>query len=275
MVISVVGLGLIGASLAKAIKANTPHKVAGFDIDSNVIYAAFNDKTIGYIGDDDILSKSDLIIVALYPGDTIEFVKSKSEIIKKGAIVTDTCGIKESVCNELTKVATDNNFIFIGAHPMAGKEISGYFASSADLFKNAYMILTPIMDASDEVDFLYGLSKEIGFKSVTVSTPTEHDKIIAYTSQLPHVLACAYISDPDATRHDGFSAGSYKDVSRVANINAKMWTELFIKNKDCLTGHIDTLIDNLEKLKTFISSSDHKNLEKMLDDGDKIKKRIG
>ena len=99
--------------------------------------------------------------------------------------------------------------------------------------------------------------------------------IIAYTSQLPHVLACAYISDPDAVRHDGFSAGSYKDVSRVATINATMWTELFIENKDCLTSHIDTLIENLQKLKTYIEKEDGESLSKMLDDGDKIKKRIG
>ena len=275
MMISIIGLGLIGASFAKAIKAKTDHKVTGFDINIDVLNSAIDDKTIDFIGNDELLSQSDMVIVSLYPSATIDFVKQNADKFKSGAIVIDTCGIKSEICKELTVVSTENDFIFVGAHPMAGKETSGYVSSCSDLFDNAYMIFTPLSASDETINLLKGFSAKLGFKGVTISTPLEHDKIIAYTSQLPHVLACAYISDPDAVRHDGFSAGSYKDVSRVATINAKMWTELFIENKDCLTSHIDTLIENLQKLKNYIEDEDSKSLSKMLDDGDKIKKRIG
>lgn len=275
MKISVVGLGLIGASLAKAIKKYTDHTVVGFDIDKAVIGAALSDGAIDIAGTDLELSGSQLVIVALYPSATVDFVKSKAGVFKRNAIVTDTCGIKASICCELTKTAAENDFTFVGAHPMAGKETSGYFSSSAELFSGAYMILTPTMDDIEAVSILTNLSEQIGFKSITISTPDEHDRIIAYTSQLPHVLACAYISDPDAVKHDGFSAGSYKDVSRVATINAKMWTELFIENKECLSVHIDKLIENLKRLNEYIRTENSEKLKKMLDDGDKIKKRIG
>ena len=275
MMISIIGLGLIGASFAKAIKAKTDHKVTGFDINIDVLNSAIDDKTIDFIGNDELLSQSDMVIVSLYPSATLDFVKQNAEKFKSGAIVIDTCGIKSEICKELTAVSTENSFVFVGAHPMAGKETSGYVSSCSDLFDNAYMILTPLSASEETVNLLKDFSAKLGFKGVTISTPLEHDKIIAYTSQLPHVLACAYISDPDAVRHDGFSAGSYKDVSRVATINATMWTELFIENKDCLTSHIDTLIENLQKLKTYIEKEDGESLSKMLDDGDKIKKRIG
>ena len=228
MMISIIGLGLIGASFAKAIKAKTDHKVTGFDINIDVLNSAIDDKTIDFIGNDELLSQSDMVIVSLYPSATIDFVKQNADKFKSGAIVIDTCGIKSEICKELTAVSTQNGFIFIGAHPMAGKETSGYSSSCSDLFDNAYMILTPLSASEETVNLLKDFSAKLGFKGVTISTPLEHDKIIAYTSQLPHVLACAYISDPDAVRHDGFSAGSYKDVSRVATINATMWTELFI-----------------------------------------------
>ena len=275
MMISIIGLGLIGASFANAIKTKTDHTVTGFDINIDVLNSAIDDRTIDFIGNDELLSQSDMVIVSLYPSATIDFVKQNADKFKSGAIVIDTCGIKSEICKELTAVSTQNGFIFIGAHPMAGKETSGYSSSCSDLFDNAYMILTPLSASEETVNLLKDFSAKLGFKGVTISTPLEHDKIIAYTSQLPHVLACAYISDPDAVRHDGFSAGSYKDVSRVATINATMWTELFIENKDCLTSHIDTLIENLQKLKTYIEKEDGESLSKMLDDGDKIKKRIG
>ena len=275
MNISIVGLGLIGASIAKSIKKYTEHTVIGFDTDADVLSRAITDGTIDRIGNDDALSESDVTIIAIYPAATIEFVKNKAQYIKKGSIVTDTCGIKRDICKILTDIADNYDFTFIGAHPMAGKETSGYESSDADLFKNAFMILIPQAASQEQVSILEKLSYDMGFKGVTVSRPEEHDRTIAYTSQLPHILACCYISDPDAVRHTGFSAGSYKDVSRVATINAKMWRELFLQNADYLTGHIDMLIENLNRMKSYIDNADGDNLEKMLDDGDKIKRRIG
>lgn len=275
MNISIIGLGLIGASIAKSIKKYTEHTVIGFDTNIDVLNRAMADGSIDKIGDDNALGESDVTVIAIYPAATIEFVKNKARYFKKGSIVTDTCGIKRDICKTLTDVADKNGFTFIGAHPMAGKETSGYESSDADLFKNAFMILVPQATSKEQVSVLEKLSYDMGFKGVTVSTPEEHDRIIAYTSQLPHILACCYISDPDAVRHSGFSAGSYKDVSRVATINAKMWRELFLQNSDYLTGHIDMLVENLNRMKTYIDNAEGDKLEKMLDDGDKIKRRIG
>ncbi len=275
MTIAVVGLGLIGASIAKTIKARTNNKVIGFDLDKNVLVKALSDGAIDKIGNDDLLSQADIVFVALYPKATINFARENASILKKGAILCDTCGTKRKICVELTNIAKNNGFTFIGTHPMAGKETSGYDSSCTNLFDNAYMILTPTMEDIHAIDLLTDLSDKMGFKDVTIATPEEHDKIIAYTSQLPHILACAYISDPDAIKHDGFSAGSYKDVSRVATINADMWTELFMENKDYLVNHIECLIKNLENMRECVEDSNSSKLHELLANGNDIKKRFG
>ncbi|MBQ2675796.1 MAG: prephenate dehydrogenase [Clostridia bacterium] len=272
MQVAIIGLGLIGASFAKAIKANTDHTVIGFDLDNDVLVSALNDKAIDIIGKDEDISSADLTIVSLYPAAAISFIKNNADKFKKGSVVIDTCGIKRDICNEIVPVAEQNGFTFIGAHPMAGKEVNGYYNSCSDLFCGASMILVP---CDKDVKMLTELCKKIGFGNITVTTAIEHDRIIAYTSQLPHVLACAYISDPDAKLHKGFSAGSYKDVSRVATINAELWNELFIQNKDCLSGHIQLLIENLTKLNEFITTENREQLTQMLADGDNIKRTVG
>lgn len=275
MKITVVGLGLIGASLAKSIKKNTAHTVYGIDKNASVIDRAAADGAIDAAADEARLADSDLTIVSLYPAAAIEFVRQNAAVFKKGSVVTDTCGIKRAVCTEMTAIAKANGFHFVGAHPMAGKEKFGYDHSEAGLFDNAYMILTPDGADASAVRLLEQLSRELHFKGVTVSSPEEHDRIIAYTSQIPHVLACAYISDPDAALHSGFSAGSYKDISRVADINAPLWQELFIENKDCLVKHIDILTENLQKIKNLIESDDHRGLTAVLQNAKETKNRIG
>lgn len=276
MNITVVGLGLIGASLAKAIKKHTSHNVFGIDLDESVLNKAKNDDTIDEIGNEETLAVSDVVIVSIYPLASIDFVKNNAKIIKKGALVIDTCGTKRQICSSLCPIAKENGFEFLGAHPMAGKEKNGYDYSEAELFANAFMILTPTeYNSESAIEKAKNLAKEMHFKNVTISTPLEHDRIIAYTSQIPHVLACAYINDPDAIRHDGFSAGSYKDISRVADINAALWQELFIENKDCLSSHIDMLINNLSRLKEMIENDDNESLTKTLQNARETKLRIG
>ncbi len=275
MNISVVGLGLIGASFCRAIKKNTSHTVIGFDIDTAVTNVAAKDGVIDRIGSDADLLVTDLTIVALYPQAAEDFICSRAGSFKKGSIVIDTCGIKRQICEKLDPFCAENGFHFIGAHPMAGKETSGYHASTPDLFENAYMIFTPKQPDDPNMSVLTELANALGFRNVTITTPEEHDRIIAYTSQLPHVLACAYISDPDAKLHTGFSAGSYKDVSRVAKINAGLWTELFLCNKDYLSGHIKLLIENLLKLDACIETGDQDTLFNMLQHANEVKNRIG
>ncbi len=275
MIITVVGLGLIGASLAKTIKKHTNHTVIGIDLQNSVMTKALKDGTIDEIGNVDSLSKTDITIVALYPGAVIDFVKTNAEYFKKDSIVIDTGGIKRNICGALVDYSHEHGFEFIGAHPMAGKEKNGYDFSDDTLFDNAYMILTPVKASEKNVDLLKKLSSDMGFKGVTISTPENHDRIIAYTSQIPHVLACAYISDDDAVRHDGFSAGSYKDISRVADINAPLWQELFLENSDYLCSHIDTLVQNLLKIKSYIQNDDSAALTAELQKAKERKAKIG
>ncbi len=265
MEIAIVGLGLIGGSLAKAIKKNTSHRVCALDINQNATEAALSTGTIdAELKSPEQLNTSDITIICLYPGDTIDFVRTNAHHFKKGSIVADTCGIKSEICETLVPIGKKNGFTFIGAHPMAGSEKSGFSASSAEMFDKASFIITSADEDDRSAETLAGIAKDIGFSQVVTTTPQQHDRIIALTSQLPHVLACAYILDPDTSHHRGFSGGSFRDVSRVAEINDRLWSELFIKNKDSLSEKINRLIINLQRLDDAIATSDYDTLSKLL-----------
>lgn len=202
------------------------------------------------------------------------FIKKHRNLFKKNSIVTDSCGIKTKICRELEN--EDFDFYFIGAHPMAGREVSGYDNSLATLFDEASFICTPYDDTPrNKTDALVGLAQEMGFARTVVTTPEHHDEMIAFTSQIAHVLACSYVLSPLAPNHAGYSAGSYRDVSRVARINADMWTELFIDNKDALVREIDDLVSNLMKFKYCIVNEDKEALHDLMEKGNKIKEEIG
>lgn len=275
MKIGVIGLGLIGGSIAKAIRLNTEHEVLGMDIDKTVVMRAKVVEAIGLELTDENVSECDMIIFALYPDDTIESVKKYAAKIKKGALVIDCGGVKEKVCREVSKIANENGFIFVGGHPMAGIEKIGFKYSNADIFSNASMILTP--DTNINLKILEELKKfflEIGFGKITITSPKEHDKIIAYTSQLAHVLSNAYVKSETADKHRGFSAGSFKDMTRVAYLNEKMWTELFLENKENLLEEINTLIENLTLYKNTIENSDEQTLTVLLKEGKEKKEQL-
>ena len=172
-----------------------------------------------------------MIILTMYPQADVEFIEKNGNYIKKGALVTDASGIKKAICPQLKELAEKYGFAFAGSHPMAGKEKNGFDVSDADLYKNASYIITPCGADQKYIDILSELAKSIGFTTIKITTPEEHDRMIAFTSQLPHVLACSYVMSPCCPNHKGFSAGSYRDVSRVANINSKLWSELFLENK--------------------------------------------
>jgi prephenate dehydrogenase len=241
MNIAIVGLGLIGGSIAKAIKYNTDNTVYGYDIDRGVLLKA---KLLGAVDEEltsDILPTCDMVILGLYPNDTLEFVRTHADKIKKGAIVMDSCGVKRVVCEPLWKVASENGFTFIGAHPMAGLHFSGFEYSDVGMFSEASMIIIPSKDVKiEDLEAVKSLYLKLGFTNIQISTPEEHDKIIAYTSQLAHVVSNAYVKSPEAEVHKGFSAGSYKDLTRVAKLNETMWTELFLENEDNLINEVDS-----------------------------------
>ncbi len=276
MKIAIIGLGLIGGSIAKAIKDNTDHTVYGADIQQSVVLRAKLIDAIDDELDDNKLSECDLVIIALYPEDTVKFISDKAGIIRKGSVVIDCGGVKRCICDPANRLAEENGFTFIGGHPMAGVERSGFESSFGMLFNNASMILAPSPEI--DIDTLHKVKEfflSIGFGSITIVTPEKHDRVIAYTSQLAHVLSSSYIKSPTATEHHGMSAGSFKDMTRVATLNPKMWSELFIENKDNLVGEIDTLISHLQEYRDAINDGDSEKISALLEDGAQKKAACG
>ena len=230
MKIGVVGMGLIGGSLAKAIKEKTEHEVYGFDISKEVMARAILLEAMDGALDDAVLPQCEMLIIALYPEAALEYLRTHASLIKKNAIVVDTCGVKGYVCDEAWSLADEYGFRFIGGHPMAG------------------------------------LAK-IGFGHYEIATPEKHDRIIAYTSQLAHVLSNAYIKSETAKDHYGYSAGSFRDMTRVAYLNENMWTELFFENKDFLANEIDGLAERLLQYSKALKENDEEGMKSLLREG--------
>lgn len=268
MNIGIVGLGLIGGSIAKAIKHNTEHAVYGMDLSKQIILQA---KLLNAIDDElkkETLSSCELVIMAIYPGATIAFIEENAKNFKKNALVVDCSGIKRAVCSKILPIAEANSFIFVGGHPMAGVEYSGFTHSKDSLFENATMILTPDKTIDIQImDNLKQLFLSIGFTNIKISTPEDHDRMIAYTSQLAHILSSAYVKSQAALSHKGYTAGSFRDMTRVARLNEEMWTELFLLNGDNLISEIYGLSDRLRQYGDAIRDHDAEELRKLLKEG--------
>ena len=268
MIIGVAGLGLIGGSLARALSESGKHTVLGLDINRSSLLAA---KLVGAINDElneQNIEKCDIIFIALYPQATVDFVEKFANKIKKGAIVSDCGGIKRPICNACEKLAEENGFNFIGAHPMAGTQFSGFTRSRGNLFKGATMIITP--KENTDIRLLHTLRTvldDAGFGEINFTSPEEHDRIIAFTSQLPHIISNAYVKSTTAVSQKGFSAGSYRDLTRVSKLNEKMWTELFLQNKDNLIKEIDFLVESLSEYSRALKNDDREGLVTLLKEG--------
>jgi prephenate dehydrogenase len=275
MKIAVIGLGIIGGSFCKAIKKYTDHTVMGINRTRAVAEKALSDGSIDVIGTKETLCEADIIILCMYPQACVDFIKQYGNHIRKGALVTDSSGIKRAICPELKKLSEQFGFVFVGSHPMAGKEKKGYEVSEADLYKGASFIITPCGAEPKYGRMLAELALSIGFGMVKITTPEEHDRMIAFTSQLPHVLACAYVLSPCCPNHKGFSAGSYRDVSRVANINSKLWSELFLENREPLLTELNILTDNINEIKKAIANEDKQTLTDLLEQGHLVKQKLG
>jgi prephenate dehydrogenase len=273
--IGVIGLGLIGGSMAKALNQSTDNAVYGFDTNPEVVQRA---KLVNAIEEEltpEMIPLCDLVIIALYPEATREVLTKYAGAFKKDAIVMDTCGVKGTICPVGESLAKENGFYFIGGHPMAGLEHSGFEYARKALFSNASMILVPPTGTPIAVvDKLKKLMVSIGFTNVQITTPEEHDRMIAFTSQLAHVVSSAYIKSPTAANHNGFSAGSYKDLTRVAKLNEGMWTELFLENPGNLADEIDAIIKNLQDYSDAIRGGDADTLCKLLREGRMRKEEI-
>ena len=272
--IGVVGLGLMGASLCKALGAQG-HKILGKDTDEHVLkYALLTGTIQGELTEDNV-PECDYLFLAVYPGAAVETLKQLAPKVRKDAVVSDLCGVKKAVCEPCFALAEEYGFTFIGGHPMAGKQFSGIKYADGNLFQNATMILVPRKrEDLFLVSQLSELLKETGFKSVTVTTAEKHDEMIAFTSQLAHVVSNAYVKSPTSRIHHGFSAGSYRDLTRVAWLNAPMWAELFLENRDYLQAEISGIIDHLEAYREALETEDRERLTALLDEGKRIKEEV-
>ncbi len=274
MKVGIVGLGLIGGSFAKAYKSSGD-SVYAFDADHTILEFA---KIAGAVDgelDDGNIGECDLLLIAVYPRAAIEYIKAKAPLISPKTVVMDCCGTKREVCTEGFKAAEEYGFTFIGGHPMAGTQYSGFKHSTASMFNKASMIIVPPkFDDMALIDRVKKLLAPANFGRITVSTAEKHDRMIAFTSQMAHVVSNAYIKSPTAEAHKGFSAGSYKDLTRVAYLNEEMWSELFIENKDFLLKELEFFINSVKEYRDALEKGDEKRLAQLLADGKRRKEEV-
>ncbi len=266
MKIGIVGLGLIGGSFAKAISFRTKHEVYGADCNAESVKKALADGAICGILQQRTLKDMDMTILALPPKATVSFFNENAAFFGDSTVF-DTCGVKQYVLNGVKAKAAEHNVCFIGVHPMAGREYSGYDYSQETLFDRASFIVVDENVPEARLLAVCALAEEIGFRHVEHTTAARHDRVIAYTSQLAHVVSNGYIQSKTLAEKDGFCAGSFADMTRVAKIDAKLWTELFLLNREPLLNEMEELMHNLEKLRDAVRDSDAAALQNILQQG--------
>lgn len=284
MCVGIVGLGLIGGSFARAYRS-LGATVYALDTDRDTMDASMIE-TVEAPLDDASIPSCDLIILAAYPEACIQWLEEHAEILgrisdpdtSRGPIVIDTAGVKEAVCARAFELAHVNGFAFVGTHPMAGTQFSGFAHARADLFRGAPMVLVP-PETDDTrrltlLDRVHTLLAPVGFGSFSVTSPEEHDRVIAFTSQLAHVVSNAYVKSPTARAHHGFSAGSYRDLTRVAHLNPGMWAELMMDDAKNLSQEIVSLIEALDAYRLALDAGDRDRLRMLLAEGDRIKRAL-
>ena len=274
MKVGIVGLGLIGGSVARAYKANSDAVVLADDLDKVMLdFAEMSGDIDGRL--EGAAGQCDVIILAIPPEAAIAYLKKIAPQISKETLVIDFCGTKRTVCEACFPIAERYGFTFVGGHPMAGTHNSGLKYAKANLFNNAPMVIVPpVFDDMELLGRVKAVLKPLGFGKFSVTTAEKHDEMIAFTSQMAHVVSNAYIKSPTARLHKGFSAGSYKDLTRVAWLNPVMWAELFMENKDNLLKELNCLIDNLNEYKTAMENDDEDELVRLLDEGRRIKAEV-
>lgn len=274
MNVGILGLGLIGGSLARAYAlaghtvyaAEKDETVLSFAILSGAVHGELNIETV---------SRCDLLLLAIYPAGSAGWLEDNGHLVSRKALVMDCCGVKEEVCRRCFPVAETYGFTYVGGHPMAGSHYSGFKYSRASLFRGAPMVLVP--PRFDDMDLLQRVKDALapcGFGTFSVTTAREHDKTIAFTSQMPHILSNAYIKSPTALGHKGFSAGSYKDLTRVAWLNASMWAELFLENKENVLFELDSYMASLSAYRDALEKDDFQTLTTLLEEGKKRKEAV-
>jgi len=270
--IGMVGLGLIGGSMVKATKRHTLHRVLGIDLDPTTMEEALAEGAIDGTLTKDNLKECSIVMIAIIPDALVKWVEDNADCFANDAVLVDLCGVKRYVYDHVKPLSKEHNFRYVGGHPMAGKEVAGFKNAEADLYRDASMILCPDDDTDkDTLDSLKAFYLSLGFGEIVLTTPEEHDNIISYTSQLAHVTSSAYIKSPTSRRRMGFTAGSYKDMTRVARLDPEMWTELFLANSENLTMELEELVKNLTNYLNAIKSGDADELRTLLEEGRDLK----
>lgn len=274
MTVGILGLGLIGGSLARAY-AVAGHTVYAAEKDESILAFAQLAGAVDAPLTDETIGSCELILLAIYPEGCVRWLSENARHISKNALVIDCCGVKERVCESCFPLAEEFGFTFIGGHPMAGTQFSGFKYSRANLFEGAPMVLVP--PRFDDMALLERVKNALapcGFGSFSVTTAQEHDRMIAFTSQMPHIVSNAFIKSPTAASHKGFSAGSYKDLTRVAWLNPGMWAELFLENREHVLSELDILLSSLTAYRDAVAAGDQEKLIALLDEGKKRKEAV-
>ena len=274
MNVGILGLGLIGGSLARAY-ALAGHTVYAAEAEDSILSFAMLAGAVHEKMNESTISRCDLILLAIYPAGSAQWLEDNGHLVNGSTLVLDCCGVKEEICRRCFPVAQKYGFTFVGGHPMAGSHFSGFKYSRADLFQGAPMVLVP--PVFDDIFLLERVKQALqpcGFGSFSVTTAREHDRMIAFTSQMPHLLSNGYIKSPTALTHKGFSAGSYRDLTRVAWLNASMWAELFLENRDFLLEELNFYISSLEQYRSALAEENLSALTALLEEGKKRKEEV-
>lgn len=274
MRVGILGLGLIGGSLARAY-ALEGHTVLACEKDESILSFAMLAGAVHGKLDESTIPSCDLILLAIYPGGSASWLEQHAHLVSPTTLVLDCCGIKQEICQRCFPLAEKYGFTFVGGHPMAGSQFSGFKYSRGNLFSGQPMVLVP--PVFDNIQLLHQVKemlKPCDFGSFSVTTAEEHDKMIAFTSQMPHIVSNAYIKSPTAQNHKGFSAGSYRDLTRVAWLNPQMWAELFMENKENLLQELDFYIQSLTAYRDAIAFDDMPHLISLLEEGKKRKEEV-
>jgi len=274
MTVGILGLGLIGGSLARTYALHG-HTVYAAELDETMhAFAVLSGAVHGTL-DEHTIGQCELLFLAIYPEGSAKWLEDHAHLVSANALVMDCCGIKEEICNRCMPLAAQYGFTYVGGHPMAGTQFSGFKYSRANLFQGAPMVLVP--PRYDDMDLLDRVKEALapcGFGSFSVTTAAEHDKVIAFTSQMPHILSNAFIKSPTALSHKGFSAGSYKDLTRVAWLNPQMWAELCMENRDNMLFELNYYIQSLQAYQAALQDKDLDALTALLAEGKKRKEEV-
>lgn len=275
MTVGIVGLGLIGGSLAKAYHRDPSVTVLGCARTQTTVDFALLAGDIDGILTSERLAECDLVLIATYPEASMQYLEDHAASFSKTGIVMDCVGTKEKICDLGFRLANEHGFTFVGGHPMAGTHNSGLKYARKTLFDGAPMVIVPpVFDDMAFLSRIKNLLAPVGFGRLSVTTAKQHDEMIAFTSQMCHIVSNAYIKSPTAGRHKGFSAGSYRDLTRVAWLNADMWAELFLENRTNILFELDTLLDNLHQYRDAVADNDFTTLRDLLQEGKLRKEEI-